>query len=331
MDAIRRVGVARTALVISGFLFLIAFGAALAGYRAGLAKNASLSATETAAEVARQYQLGLQDLADGRFLTAAERFRFVVSLDPQFPDAAEKLAEAEERLDQTAISPTAPALGPTVDPRVAPNELLGQAQIALGAGDWDGAISLLTQIKAGYPAFESERVKSAFHTAFQGRGIARIGAFRLQEGIFDLDQAETYGGLDKEASAQRVWATLYVRGSALWGANWPAAISIFHDLYLAAPYFHDTISRMHGAYVGYGDQLWAQGDPCGAVYQYANAKDVLRDATVEAKRRAAVEACAEITPTPSEGTPSVTPAGTPASPDRTAEPGTAASTDTPAP
>ena len=304
----RRIGTVWAVLAIIGFLLFIAFCSAVAGYRSGLAKNASLAATEMAADLARQYELGLRDLAERRLLTAAERFRYILSRDPAYPGAAAKLAEAESRLSQTPVAPDA---APATQPRAAPGELLAQARAALDAADWDGAVSLLAQLQVGYPDYEAAQVKDALRAAYQSRGVVRIGAFRLQEGIFDLDQAETFGELDRQAAAQRTWATLYVRGNALWGANWPAAIAIFQDLYRAAPYFHDTAAKLHGAYLGYGDQLWARGDPCSATEQYANANGILVDTAVEAKRLAAEAACAAVTPTPGEGTPSATPEGTP--------------------
>lgn len=310
--AFRRIGPVWAALMIFGFLLLVVSVSVFGGYFAGQQKHASLAATETGAQVASQYSLGLDDLKAGRYLIAAERFRYVLTLVPDYPGAAEKLAEAESRLKATTA--------PTVDPLTAPDELLRQARTAIEAQDWDRAISILTQLKSTHADYEPAQVKDSFRIAYQGRGVARINADRLQEGIFDLDRAETYGKLDEGAAAQRIWATQYIRGSALWGADWLTAIAIFRDLYLAAPYFHDTIFKLHSAYVGYGDALWAGGDPCGAVIQYANANNVLKDGGVEDKRAAAEEACASITATPGEGTPSVTPGESP-TPSPTATPG----------
>jgi hypothetical protein len=253
--------------------------------------------------VARQYELGLQDLADGRLVTAAERFRFVLSLNPQHAEAAQRLAEVEAWLAQTEAAPTQPGAllsTPALTPRAQapPAELLQQAQAALAAEDWDGALALLNQLRATQPAFEADQVRQASHQAYRARGLARIRDQRLQEGIFDLNLAETYGALDEEAEAFRVWATLYVRGNALWGADWPAVIAIYQDLYRAAPYFHDTAARLFSAQVAYGDQLLGLGDPCGAAAQYGGALQVQADAAVDEMRRAAEAACAAITPTP---------------------------------
>jgi tetratricopeptide (TPR) repeat protein len=320
IKALRRVGPVWAALAVAAFLLIIVFSAALAGFRAGLAKNASVSATETAAEAAHQYELGLQDLAGGHLLTAAERFRFVLSLDPQHAEAAEKLAEVEASLIQTAGAPTATPVATampaaTAEPRAAPEVLLQQAQAALDGQEWDRAISLLTQLQARHPGFEAEQAAAASYRAYRERGLARIADFRLQEGILDLNLAETYGALDEEADAYRVWATLYVRGNALWGADWPATVAIFQDLYRAAPYFHDTMAKLAGAQLAYGDLLRAQGDPCAAAEQYAGSNEVQPDPAVDAKRLTAEADCAAITPTPSPG-----PEGAPAAPSGTPAP-----------
>jgi hypothetical protein len=297
--ALRRLGPAWAAIIVTAFLLLIVLGAGFAGFRAGLSKNASLSATETAAEAARQYQLGLEDVAAGRLMTAADRFRFVLSLDPQHAEAAQRLAELEAALSRATAAPASrPTLPPGARPQSAPADLLAEARAAVNAKDWDRALSLLAELQAAHPNFEPGQVGSTVGHAYRERGLARIAEHRLQEGIFDLNQAETYGALDEEAEAYRVWATLYVRGSGLWGADWPATIAIFEDLYRAAPYFHDTMAKLHGAYVAYGDLLWAQGDPCAAAGQYASASQVLAEAAVDEQRLAAEAACAALTQTP---------------------------------
>lgn len=315
MKAIRRIGPAWAALAVAAFLLIIVAGAVIAGYQAGLAKHASASATQMAAEAAHQYELGVADVEAGHLLTAAERFRYVLSLDPAHGGAAEKLAEVEEALRLTAAAPTVaptPPAPPSLDPAAEPADLLGQAEAALDRGDWDKAISLLEGLQRSDSGFEAARVQIDLLQAYRDRGVARIDDYRLQEGILDLDHAEIFGELDDEAAARRVWATLYVRGNALWGADWPSAIAIFEDLYRAAPYFFDTFDKLHGAYAAYGDQLWAGGDPCNAVSQFARANELQPDPDMEGKRQAAAEACAQVTPTPGPGTPAATLEGTPA-------------------
>ncbi len=300
--ALRRVGAGWAALGIAGFLLFIVALAALLGYRAGLAKHADLAATETANEVARQYELGLADLEAGHLLTAGERFRYVLSLEPGHAGAAQGLAEVERRMSLATDAPAPEAGGAAATP---PAELLAQAEAALAASDWDGALALLTALQQADANYEAGRAQANLHTAYRERGLARIADYRLQEGILDLDRAEQYGALDADTDARRLWATLYLRGSALLGVDWQSATLIFEDLYRAAPYFHDTISKLHAAHVGYGDQLWAQGDPCAAAQEYARAVEVLEDAAASGKQQAAQTECEAGTPTPegAEGEP----------------------------
>lgn len=285
---------ARALFIVAGLLLAVVAIAVYGGVRTGLADRAHLQATAQAAEVARQFNLGLQDLAAHNYALAAERFRYVLSVDPGYPGAQEKLAQAQAGLG-TASAPTH-----TPDPETA-RHLLEQAQAAYDQQDWSTAIDRLVQMQTVDPAFERIQADGMLYVALRNRGLERIAADRLEEGIYDLERASAIGPLDVDARQQREWAAIYLTANTYYGVNWPQAIQGFSLLYQLAPYFKDTISKLTGAHVAYGDALLAT-DACLAQEHYAAANEITFDEEVEAKRVAAEEQCAVGTPTPEPGT-----------------------------
>ncbi len=62
----------------------------------------------------QQYELGVVDLAAGRYDMARQRFEFVISLNPNFPGAREKLTEA--MMAQAIVYTPTPQPTPTIEP-----------------------------------------------------------------------------------------------------------------------------------------------------------------------------------------------------------------------
>jgi hypothetical protein len=114
----------------------------------------------------------------------------------------------------------------------------------------------------------------------------------------DIDQAEALGPLDTEALNHRAYARLYLAALSYWGLDWQQAMDILQQLYLIAPYFHDTSTRLYRSTVNYADQLVAAADYCGAAELYTQAQALFADdAEVAASLAEAQTACAQ-TPTP---------------------------------
>ena len=162
------------------------------------------------------------------------------------------------------------------------------------------------------PDYERAAVRNILFNSLRNRGIDYIKAGKLELGLADLDQAAKLGSLDTEAQQHQQWAAIYIAGVSYWGLNWPRTIETFELLYTIAPYFRDTITRLHDAHLGYARQLDTLGNPCEAVIQYAAALDIQFDQPVEDRRLAAETACQYGTATP-DGTltPFPTSAGTP--------------------
>jgi len=278
-------------------LLAVIGSAAWAGYQAGLAQRADqLRATQTV-ELKLQYDLGITDLAAGRYAIAVERFQYILNSDPHYPGAVEKLAQARLALQttatpQTSVTPAAESTGP------APAAIFALAQQAYLAGDWNGVINQVVVLEAVAPDYESIKADGLLFVARRNRGVERIKDDDMEAGIFDLDQAEAFGPLDGEAANYRAWARLYLAAQSYWGVNWAQTIEILRQLYVLAPNFHDTSQKLYQATLKYAAQLSTAGDYCGAAEQYAAAQTLFIDQSLK-DTQATAQAICLLTPTPS--------------------------------
>jgi tetratricopeptide (TPR) repeat protein len=277
-------------------LLVVLATAAYAGYQAGLTQRGAQWQATQSAELELQYNLGVQELAAGRYEMAAARFEYILQLNPTYRDAGARLAEARHGLAATATLPpqtTTPTPSPSPTASTAAADLFAEAQAALAGGEWDMVIDRLTRLHGVDPAYEPVRADGMLYVALRNRGVARIQGDAMEAGIFDLDQAEAFGPLDTEAVNLRAWARLYLAAQSYWGVNWQQSMIILQQLYLVAPYFRDTDSRLFRATVNYADQLVAAGDHCAAAELYAEALTVRADAAAAEAEARAREACGD--------------------------------------
>jgi len=276
-------------------LLAVLGGAAFAGYRAGLGQRDSQLRATQAVALKQQYDLGVGDLAAGRYGLAAERFQYILNLDPDYPGAAEKLAEARAALQSTTTpSPSATPLPASQDPA----EIFARAQQAYTSGDWESVIALIAQLHAVDPNYKAVQADGLVFVALRNRGVARIQqGDGMEAGIFDLDQAEAFGPLDTDALNFRAWARLYLEAQSYWGVSWEQTVQTLQLLYVLAPNFHDTSRRLYQATLNYAAQLAAAGDYCGAAAQYAASQRLFVDQSV-AEPQATAQAVCLLTPTP---------------------------------
>jgi tetratricopeptide (TPR) repeat protein len=296
------IGVVMAALATAGY----------AGYQVGTSQRETAARFTQAVDLQNQYELGLGDMAAGRYEVAQARFEYILQLDPQYRDARQRLAQARLALQATAtttLAPPTPSATPSPTPSHEAADLLSQAQVQFTAGNWDAVIATLGHLHSVDAAYEAVKVDGLLYEALRNRGIDRIKGDAMETGIFDLDQAEAIGPLDVQALNYRAWARLYLAAQSYWGLNWQESMQILQQLYVIAPYFHDTSTRLYQATVNYAAQLARTGDACDAAKHYAEAQALSPNATVAEALATAQAACA-LTPTPSL---SLTPGpGTPA-------------------
>lgn len=304
-------------------MLLIVVAGGLMGYTRGRALRLEARAQAVRAQAQEQFDLGVADLEAGRYELARQRFEYVIQLDPSFPGAAERLAEALVVLNRPTARPT-PQASPTQN--LAPVEgLFDQARAALVGEDWDLAIETLLLLRKKDAGFRAVEVDSMLYLALRNRGVSRIAnAGELEEGIYDLSLARKFGPLDRDASNWKGWAELYLKANAYMGVNWGQALSYFAQVYLVAPYLkNDAYIKYAVSAHNYALEVVSSGDPCAAEELFDESLLVWDNATLYPTATETYNLCRTATapppapppetPTP-DGTPTETPTPTQAGP-----------------
>ncbi|GAB4521847.1 MAG: hypothetical protein Fur0018_02830 [Anaerolineales bacterium] len=278
---------------LAGLVLLLAVGAAsvYAGYQSGMQQRYAAEATQVAADIKAQFDLGVQDLEARRYDLARQRFEYVLKQDPNYPGAVDRLTEAMLALNATAtptIVPT-PTLTPTPDLR-GEQELFVQAQTALAAEDWTTAIDTLLALRKRNADYEAVQVDGMLYIALRNRGVQKIlQEADLEGGTYDLALAERFGPLDAEAKNYRVWVSLYVTGASFWEIDWGQAAYYFGQVAPLAPNLRDASGktaseRYFTATLKYAEFLMDNKAWCQAEDQYNIALSLGADVGEEWKR-----------------------------------------------
>lgn len=247
-------------------------------------------------DLAEHYDRGINHLNASEYELAAAEFEYILQLEPEYPGARDRLAEARRRL---TVIPT-PTTSQTMT--FATGEIYKQAVQAYQAQDWPLAVERLRQVRVVDASYETAAVMEMLYTAAYSYGRQLLNGDQLEEGLYYLDQAAEIRPLDQEASYQRQLAAMYLTARGYWGADWKKAAERFSELYRIAPGYKDVLPRLVQAYVNYGDQYSNMLDFCPAEQHYANALKVQPNPTIEAQRALAAQRCALATPVPVSGT-----------------------------
>jgi tetratricopeptide (TPR) repeat protein len=278
-------------------ILLIATASAFGGYRSGISLRESAAGTEVARVAQEQYELGLQEMAQGQYSRARQRFEYVIQLDPNYPGVTEKLADVLLELNTTAtptLVPT-PTLTPTPDLR-SQQELYNQGKQYLADKAWDNAIDTLLSLRKNDPAYQTVDIDGMLFVALRNRGVEKIGKTDLEGGIYDLTLASRFGPLDTEAQAYLTWTTMYITGASFWEIDWEQVVSYFEQVAPQMPSLTDgsgmtATERLRRGLYEYGNVLANSGRYCQAVARYQQSLGIAYDPQVEAALNAASKPC----------------------------------------
>jgi tetratricopeptide (TPR) repeat protein len=298
---------------------LAAAGGGLAGFNSGK-RVVHVSQVQQADQVLKeQYNLAVQDLQAGRYEVARQRLEYVLTQNPAYPGAQDKLAQAIAVLYATATpTPLPPTSTPTPTRDLRPvQDLYNQAVQQVAASDWDGALNTITSLRGADKNYQTAKVDAMIYTALRNRGVDHIlKKGDLEGGSYDLALAERFGPLDSEAVNVRNWARLYMYGSSFWGADPARAIYYFGQVASAAPYLTDgsgwtAMARYREVLIQYGDLLGKQDKWCDAEQQYQLALNIRATDQLHSTLSEAAVNCSPPTDTamPS-ATPTITPSPT---------------------
>ena len=271
----------------------------VAGYYQGT-RDREERTLETAA---LHFSRGQQNMQAKKYELATAEFEYVLQIAPDYPRAAELLAETRRRMT-VVPTPTAQA---TVTSAI--TDIYKQGQAAFQAKDWSRAADLLAQVRAIDPAYEKAAVEDMLFTARYNNGMRLLSSNLLEEGILYLDLASELRPLDPNAVTQRKLASMYLTATGYWGANWQKAIDRLSELYAIAPNYLDTGKRLIEAYTNYAEQYTKAQDYCPAEIILSDTLKFGANPAVQARLTDAHQRCMSATPTPISGT--VVIAGTP--------------------
>jgi len=265
-------------ILLGVLVLLIGAGAgSLFGYQTGMAMRLDAEGDQLASEASHQYDLAVQDMNAGKLENALRRLEYVISLDPDFPGAKEKLTELmiAQQLSSTPSTPTpepTPTVAPTPDTR-SEQQLFDEALRLMAGGDWGGALQTLDALRNANIDYRPVDVDGLYYISLMKRGEQKIlvdGS--LENGIYDLTLAEKIGPLDADAVNYRKWARMYLTAASYWDVDWEKVVVYFADIYPALPSLHDSsgitaTERYRKGLIGYGIWLMEQERWCDAEAQ----------------------------------------------------------------
>jgi len=282
--------------ILIAIVLLSGFG----GYAAGIGERKNAEKTQVSQALQEQYQLGLQDIQDGQYSRARQRFEYIIQLDPNYPGVTDKLAEVLLELSTTA-TPTLlppPTVSPTTDTRDKQQQY-DQARQDLAASDWTKAIDDLLKLRKADPAFRTVEIDGMLFLALRNQGRDKIlKSADLEGGIYDLTLAEKFGPLDSEAQGLLSWSSLYITGASFWDIDWEQVVSYFSQVAPQLPNLRDgsgmtANERLRLGLFEYGNSLANKGQYCKAVKAYQDSLAIAPDAKVQAAGELAAKGCSQ--------------------------------------
>lgn len=306
------------ALLLGGFL----------GYRKGIARRMQKQSQQEMQMIEAQLALYFGDMGNKKYENAHARLAWIKSIKPNFPGIDDMLAEASEKMGYVPTTLPDPVVGietqepiqvgetptpkPTLDLAQA-EALYSSIQAAIDAQDWHLAVSKILEIKE--TAFEYKRimVDGYYFIALRNRGISRIWAGELEQGMYDLSVVDSLGALDNDANGVYQWAANYITATSYWDASWASAVEAFGALYEQSPYFAETggmtvAERYRIALYQRGEEFARQEDWCTAADYYKRSIEVGLHLDIQVTATAYAEYCAN---PPGQETPEPTPEETP--------------------
>jgi tetratricopeptide (TPR) repeat protein len=291
----------RTILFSALGLIAILAIALLAGYSSGIGVRQRNESSAVMQQLGEQYQNAIIDIQFARYEIAKQRLEWIISKNPSFPGAQEKLTEVLVLSNQPTPTLT-PSLTPTPDFTGA-QDAFTKAQQLIAAQDWPGAITALDQMRKYDPNYQTSLVDGMYYFALRNYGydlIIKQG--NLEGGIYQLTLAERFGPLDRDTNGLREGARYYLIGASFWELNWKEAVSYFDQVYRGWSGLWDgtmtSSQRFWEASMRYGDELYGQGQFCDALAQYDNAQAIAAlDEAAARNYDDAYQGCYPATPT----------------------------------
>lgn len=286
------------------------------GYRNGVQRRIQKERSMLMDQISVQLDWVYKDIEAGRYENAKTRLEYIIDKYPGFPGAADLLVEVMMKMEVPTQAPTIPAMvfeeteeleiTPTPDSR-ASEEIFLLVEQLIAAQDWHQALENIQRLKESNYGYKTVEVDGYYFIALRNRGIQRIWAGEIEQGMYDLSIAEQLGAIDSIAAGAKSWGSLYLTGASYWDVNWAGAVDIFGQLYAQMPFFTDSTGmnvteRYRIALYKLGDQFAMNGDYCTASQYYNRSLEVGLNLDIQVTATWLAETCAnpsgETTPEP---------------------------------
>lgn len=294
---------------LGGLYVVCVFSAAgLTGVAAGRQQTTAGQSQALARSAQEQFDLGVQDLLETRYELARQRFEYVLSIDPNYPGAAELLDKSLLGMNAPTTTPVPPTIAVTPTATLdasSLDSLFSQAQSAYAGEDWSTTIQALLTVRSIDPEYRRAEANQFMAGALRARGLEKIWSGQHEQGIYDLALAERFGPLDGQATSWRSSAAFYLFANSYFGVVWQEAARYFSQICSAGGW--DSCYKYSVAAMEYGKELMKANDPCAAAIQFVSSFETRGDSTVEDLARDAQEACLTATAVPPTPTLTLTP------------------------
>lgn len=275
--------IGKVVVIIVGLLVVMGlFG--YFGYRSAITARLNNYYAQLNDQSTAQYKLALQDLNNHNLATARQRLEYIINNNPDFPGAADKLAQV---MVQQALERTPTTMSATVEVTSTPDTrgadpMFAQAQQLVQQQKWGDAYQILQALLNQYPDYKPVDVDGLFYITLRNRGIAKMLGGDLEGGTYDVALAGQYGPVDQQALDYVNWVNNYLLGSSYWGWAWDQVINHMKPVADALPAMRDgsgitSSERLRQAYIQYGNQLVTNGKYCDARNAYAEAMAISQD------------------------------------------------------
>lgn len=281
------------------------------GYRNGIARRLAKSDSTRMERVSQNLELAYQDIAANRLENAKIRLEYIQTLYPNFPGINDLLYDVTSRIANPTPTPTpfieptqTPVFTPTPDTRGA-EELFNQIKLLIEAQQWEAALENITSIRENYYHHRTLDIDGYYFIALRNDGLYKIYNGKLEQGLFELSQAEQLGALDRDAENARYVASTYLTGASFWDTNWPEVIRIFENLANTYPSLMDSsgmtsVERLRQAYFRFAETFSLAGNYCTAEAYYLKSLSIGNDPQVQQLADMNGELCraSQVTPEP---------------------------------
>jgi tetratricopeptide (TPR) repeat protein len=200
--------------------------------------EAALALIDQLEALDQQYVDAVAAQQQGDTATALTIFRQIEAQSPGYRDVRQRIESLEELENLEA--------------------LWQQSEGLIGAGDWNGAINLLTQIRAKDPSFRGDQVKERLYQVYAQVARELIAGANgsvdtLRQAVVNLNKALALDPGDRNLVQERDLTEDFVDGAdAFAQEHWAEAVALWEDVYTAQPGFQN------GILPGYLNQAYPQ-------------------------------------------------------------------------